>query len=176
VQLDAASMDLDADTNDDFAVGRGIIIADSAGSHCARITGIAGGTIDFDPPTPPGFSVAAGTGRATPARVYEIAGTTLTRDGLPLSDQVENLQVEFFVDSDGDDVMDAGEFPIHDLDGFDVSAVRSVRISVITRTAVADATHPGAGMPAAGNPAGGPPDGFTRRRYVTNAVPRNLLE
>jgi len=175
VSLVPSSLDVDGDGNNDFAVGAGIIVADGGDSHCAQVTAIVGGDITFAPPTPPGFSVSAGTGRAVPARIYQIAGNVLSRDGLPLADQVENLQVEYFVDANGNGLIDGAEFPVHDLNGSDAGDVRSVRISVLTLTAAADPRNPGVGMPATGNHAGGPPDGFTRRRYVTNVVPRNLL-
>jgi prepilin-type N-terminal cleavage/methylation domain-containing protein len=176
VQLVASTMDVDGDGDGDFGPGDGIIIADDADSHCARITTMAGGNVFFSPRTPPGFDVSGGAGRAVPARIYEIAGTTLTRDGLPLSDQVENLQLEFFVDADTDGTMDAGEFPVHSLAGSDAALVRSVRISVVTRTAQPDPENPGVGMPAVANHAGAAPDGLTRRRYETMVVPRNLLD
>ncbi len=116
IQLLASTLDLDDNGADDFSVDRGIIISDSSGSHCARITSIAGGTIGCTPPTPAGFSVLAGGGTdVVPAVVYEVDATGLRRNNIVLSPLVENLQIEFGVDRNANGQIDAGEFPVHDL-------------------------------------------------------------
>jgi len=177
VDLSVADMDIDKDGDDDFVVGEGIIIADADASHCARITRIAGGTVEFTPDTPGGgFDVLTAGGRAVPAVVYEVAGTTLRRNSLVLSDQVEDLQIEFWVDTDGDSLVSGiAEFPLDTLTGEDTFAVRSVRLSVLTRTATEDAQLPGAGRQGVANHLVGAADDFRRRLVTVTAAPRNLL-
>ncbi len=174
VQLTLASMDIDADGDNDFAVGQGIIISDGGDNHCARITGITAGAVSFDAATPAGFSAGLPGARAVPATIYQVTGAGLTRNGVVISEQVENIQVEFAVDTDDDGTIGAGEFPLHGLAGSDPSLVRRVRLSVITRTASEDPALEGAGMPPAGNHTGTAADGFLRRRYTASVFPRNL--
>ena len=93
---------------------------------------------------------------------------------MTLSPHVENLQVEFGVDADGNGQIDPGEFPIHDLAGSDPSQVLTVRLSVIARTLRQDPNVAGSGMSVAANHVGSAPDGFFRRRFTASAAPRNL--
>jgi Tfp pilus assembly protein PilW len=172
-----ADMDMDADGDDDFIVGEGIIIADTDNSHCAVITAIAGGTITFAPATAATI-VALDGARAVPAIVYQVAATGLTRNSLLLSSQVEDLQVEYAIDLNDDDLIGAGEFPIHTLtaNNDDTEAIRGVRLSVLTRTVSPDTQLTGAGRQVIANrttPAAA--DNFRRRLVTVNAAPRNLL-
>ncbi len=113
-----------------------------------------------------------------PAVVYEIDAGDLLRNGAPLAPGIENLQVEFGVDVDGDRQIETGtvppEFPVHDLIGWDPSEIRSVRLSVIARAPSEDPEFTGTGMPAAGNHVAGAADGFVRRRFTSTVYPRNL--
>ena len=174
VQLLGSTLDVDGDGVDDFAVGAGLVLADGASSHCARIEQIAGDTLQFTPPTPAGFS-ATSAGRAAPAAIYELDAGGLSRNGLRLATQVEDLQVEFGVDADGDGQLGAGEFPIHDLNGSDPARVRMVQITVITRADAEDPKLTSSGRPAAANRSAGAPDDFRRRRVTASVLPRNLL-
>jgi prepilin-type N-terminal cleavage/methylation domain-containing protein len=175
-QVSAGHLDVDGDGMNDFAVGQGIILADGTSSHCAKIETIGGTTIDFLPQTPTGFSLTTATGRITPAVIWRVSGTNLLRNGVRLSNQVEDLQVEFGVDGDGDgQLVGVGEFPIHDLNGNDPGAIRRVRLSVITRAAREDNDLQNPGRPAAANRNPGAPDGFRRRGSITSVIPRNLM-
>jgi prepilin-type N-terminal cleavage/methylation domain-containing protein len=174
VQVSAGHLDVDDDGVNDFAVGQGIILADGTSSHCAEIQSIGGTTIGFLPQTPAGFSLTTATGRVTPAVIWEVSGTDLLRNGIRLSNQVEDLQVEFGVDADGDGQLAGGEFPIHDLNGSDASAILRVRLSVTGRADREDELQT-SGRPAAANRSAGTPDGFRRRSTITSVVPRNLL-
>ena len=80
-----------------------------------------------------------------PAVIYQLTTAGLSRNGLLLSPQVEDLQVEFGVDSDGDGQLAVAEFPIHDLNGTDTSRIRRIRLTVISRTAAQDPRVTGAG-------------------------------
>lgn len=176
--LRAATMDIDADGTSDFAVGRGVIISDGNDTHCARLTSVntTTGAIGFTPATPSGFAASAITARAVPAIVYEQSGLQLLRNNVMLSDQVEDLQVEFAVDldADGDIEADDGEFPINDLNGNSSTLTRGVQLSVLTRAIQADETRPGLERHQVGNRAAASEDGFVRRRYVLTIAPRNL--
>ena len=176
VALAPADMDIDGDGNNDFAVNRGIIIAGGTKSYCARITAVTANSVSFTPGTPAGFSVTTTNGRAVPASIYEVSGSGLRRNALLISSQVEDIQVEFAVDSDGDGQIGVGEFPIHDLDGSDVSRIRGVQLSVLTRTLANDPQLAGPGRQAVANrTASGTADGYRRRLARVIAAPRNLL-
>ena len=183
VTIAAGHLDIDNDGNDDFSVGAGIIISDGVNSHCARVgPAIAGNSVQFTPAAP--VAIAA-TGRAVPAAIWQIAAGTnnLTRNGLQLSSQIEDLQVEFGVDDDGDGQFTADEFPIDSLNenspfNSDPSEIRQVRVSVVARTDAQDDDVLGGGPPAVANHTGGAvgtADGFRRRLITTSVLPRNLL-
>ena len=103
-----------------------------------------------------------------------VGGLGLMRNGLLLSAEVEDLQIEFAVDVNADNLITApAEFPINDLTGFDSSRILGAQITVTTRTAQADPRFNGA-YPASANRAAGPADNFRRRRFITSSRPRNL--
>jgi prepilin-type N-terminal cleavage/methylation domain-containing protein len=173
VSLVASSLDVDGDGNDDFAVGRGILISDGDESHCAIVSGIAGGTISFDQATPAGFSAAPPQARAVPAVVYRVNGNRLTRNGQILSTHVEDLQVEFGVDEDADGEVEAAEFPIHDLGGSTLDRIRTARVYVTVQAPRSDPDFQGGYSPSA-NRVAGPADTFRRRRLTGDATLRNM--
>jgi prepilin-type N-terminal cleavage/methylation domain-containing protein len=178
-----AQLDVDgADAAVDFAEDAGIILADGAHSHCARITdvNVATGEVEFTPAIPLYNTWTVGQIRATPAIVYEVSGggLGLTRNSLLLSGEVEDLQVEYGVDVNDDEILDMAdstEWPLDDLDGVDSQDVRSVRLTVTTRTTQADNEYTGPGRAAAANRTAGGGDSFRRRRFVASVLPRNLL-
>jgi hypothetical protein len=176
VDLVAASKDIDGNgnPNDDFLAGNGIIISDGTNHHCARIESFTLGQPNIDPSPPGGFVIPAGAGRAVPAIIYRLVGSSLIRNSVVLSRQVENLQVEYAVDTDDDGSIGAGEFPIHDISGSLPDLIRRIRLSVLTRTSAEDPANRGSRMPIAGNHVAGIPDNFLRRRFDTSAIPRNL--
>jgi hypothetical protein len=97
-----------------------------------------------------------------------------------LSTQVEDLQVEFGVDANNDGDIDtdpvAGEFPVHDLNSSNPSRVRTVRLSVMTRTRLENIKLPPAARQALANRnAATDTDRFGRRIISVTAAPRNLL-
>lgn len=100
----------------DFRVGGGAIVYDRAnparGTACGLVTGIPSATqirVNFLASTLGG--VAAGQELVVvPAHVYQVNNNAqLLRDGLVLSEDVEDLQVAYFYDLDADQVVDAGE-------------------------------------------------------------------
>lgn len=178
VDLNAGELDIDGDGTDDFAVGSGIIVAAGTATHCGRIEEIVGDSIRFAPDTPAGFTVAVLNARAVPAIVYEHDANGLRRNNLLVSQQIEDLQVEFGVDANDDgQLLSPAEFPLHGLIGSDPALLRLVRLSVLTRTVREDPQLPnGPGRPAVANRnASGTPDAFRRRLVTASAAPRNLL-
>jgi hypothetical protein len=176
VSVGAGDLDVDGDGTDDFVVGAGIIIADANNAHCAVVQAVAPATgdIGFLPPTPAGFSGSNPGTIVVPAVQYEVNGIDLLRNGTRLSSNVEDVQIEYWVDTNADSVMDAAEFPIHDLNGNDLSELRLARVSVTSRTEVADLDMPGQGFPAVANRAAGPADDFKRRRQIAETLLRNM--
>lgn len=176
VSIQPGHADIDADGTADFVVDQGIVISDGSASHCAYVTSVGSTSIGFAPPAPAGFTVAAVTGRAVPATIYELTGSGLERNGALLTSQVEDVQVEFGLDISGDGVLSGGEFPIHDISGADTNLIRSVRLSILTRTSTEDPTFAGLGRQKVANrDAAGSPDGYRRRLAILSAAPRNLL-
>ncbi len=186
------TLDIDGDNGpDDFgAPGRGIILSDGVRSHCARITGTVGNTISFAPNVPnPALYTTANT-RAVPAVIYELdqPTLTLTRNDLTLATGVEDLQVEYWVDNAPQNgVIDgANEFPVDDLNNppgaatMDTTAIRRVRVSVITRTDQTEGGYKqqidtGRRPGSANRVQAAQADSFRRRRFTTSVLPRNLL-
>ena len=174
VTLPTADLDIDGDATNDFAVGGGILISDGSRVHCAAIDSIAGGAVGFSPPTPAGATFAPLDTIAVPAVVYQVTGTTLSRNGLTLSTITEDLQVEFGVDADGDGEVGAGEFPVHDLTGSILARTRLARVHVTSLVGAEDSDFSG-GRPAAANRNAGAGDGFRRRKITADMRLRNVL-
>ena len=85
------------------------------------------------------------------------------------------MQVEFGVDTNGDGLLGGGEFPLNSLAGADLTRIRRVRLSVLTKTLRADEALAGPGRQALANRTAGTADKFRRRLGVVVAAPRNLL-
>ena len=181
VNVSSADLDVDGDGTVDFVQGSGIIIADEDSAHCAVVTSVVNPTstfIDFAPATPGGFSATGAGAVAVPAVYYVIAGTDLLRNNTVLSSNVEDVQVEYWLDRNSDSVMDLGgatpEFPVHDLNGETLSDLRLARVSVTSRTDIEEREMPGQGFPAVANRVAGPADDFKRRRQIAETLLRNV--
>jgi hypothetical protein len=175
VAIAAADMDIDGDTTNDFVPGSGIIISDGADNHCARVLTVNATNITFTPQTPGGFVANTPGARALPAVIYEHTGSNLTRNNELISPQVEDFQVEFGVDTNGNGIIEGGEFWAHGLTA-NTDRVREVRLSVLTRTAQADPLMNGNGRPGVANRNGaGAADQFRRRLATVRVAPRNML-
>ncbi len=173
LDLDPGSMDIDGDGDVDFESGMGLIVSTSDDVHCARITAIAGGTLTFAPALPGAFAATTSEGIIVPALIYEVNGTRLTRNGLVLSSQIEDIQVQFGVDADGDGVLSNAEMPLDSLVGQDLSRIKTARIHVTAIASRADPDFTG-GLAAVANRDAGAADNFRRRRVTADALLRNL--
>jgi hypothetical protein len=196
----------------------GVIVArrDGSASFCARLTNfvtpVVGGpsTLTLAAGDLPNFSAGALSLVAVPAIVYEWQKDPdplstnpglLLRNGVPISAQIEDLQVEFWVDTAvgnyPNGVIEGQEFPRHGLLAFPAppaappsvelpkvnhtSRIRNVRISVVARGDLPDEVAGNQVVargrrPAVANRPAGPPDAFTRRIYTVSLLPRNLLD
>lgn len=183
VTVTTSTLDIDADGNNDFEIGNGIIIGTGTEGHCATITSIGavgGGTaIGFTPATL--STVSATTADAVvPAIIYTIAGTSISRNGVVLSDYIEDLQTEFGIDGDrsgtvGDDGnVPSTEFPIDEIDGDEYELVRNVRLHLTAREARAEAGFTGRFFEVANRDEAAATDNFKRRRITGDAILRNL--
>jgi len=168
----------------DFTVGDGVIIATDDGSQtfCAQVVApVSPTSITISPGVP--FPLG-GNAIAVPAVHYDVAGTTLRRNGVAMSNNVDDLQVEYWVDSAGlapNGVVDASEWPVHDLNAMvslDTSRIRRVRISIVGIANVGD-EDPAGGQkhhrPGLANRAQGPIDNLEREIVTASVFPRNLL-
>jgi hypothetical protein len=178
-------------TNDsDFRVGAGVIVVDvndpARGTVCGRIrtVNVGGSAILVDPIAAGPLGSASGPVRlvAVPAHEYRIAnGDQLLRDGLLLAKGVEDLQLAYFFDVDGDGEVGAGEMrgataaDGYDPQGRDVRELRRVRFNLVARTRSEEEGFTGR-FQATENRVAGVDDGFRRRVYTNTLLPRNMLE
>jgi prepilin-type N-terminal cleavage/methylation domain-containing protein len=174
VTIAAANLDIDGDAVNDFVIGGGILISDGSRVHCGIIDSIAGSAVGFSPTTAAGATFVSLDTVAVPAVVYQVTGTTLTRNGLALSTITEDLQIEFGVDTNGDGEIGAGEFPVDDLTGSNLSQTRLARVHVTSLVGAEDADFVG-NRPAAANRNAGAADGFRRRKITADMRLRNVL-
>lgn len=168
----------------DFRVGGGVIIVDrgnpSRGTACGIVRDVntLAGTITFMILTDI-LDAGPGVGEdliAIPAHAYEVSNGALMRDRMTLAMGVEDLQVAYFFDDNGNNEIDAGDYrgdgvgPNYDADSLNVQDAREIRVSFVTRTRNEDARFPGGQFQATENRAVVPgTDGF-RRRVTTSTV------
>lgn len=146
---DTGSAALDSD----FRVGGGIIVVDALnpdrGTACGIITAIPDATsITANFVTLLGLAGGASELKALPAHVYAVDDTVdppvITRDGIRLAENVEDLQVAFFLDGDNDGIVDANEYAgdsalnLYNSTNTNVEELREVRFHVVVQTASDD--------------------------------------
>ena len=193
-------IDVAAD-GDDFVIGEGVIVGTKtdlqAPVACGIISGIGGTTltVDFGDTSvgPIGFNSEV---IAVPANVYRLTPPTggtpgrFSRNGRLIASDVEDFQVTYFFDLNGDLVVDAGErfgtatgtarpyelTPAANRPDF--SSLEEVRLSLVTVTRSDDPNTDyqiGAGQ-LTGNRATGLPTGDGKRRRVSTARVRPRSE
>ncbi len=172
VTLLASTMDIDSDGDNDFSLNEGLLIGTGTAGHCAVITDISGSTITFTPPTAPTFSATAGD-VAVPALVYQVNGTTITRNSIVLSNYIEDLQVQFGVDADRNGTVEGAEFPIDDLTGQEFELIENVRVVLTARDLRGKVGFNGQ-FASVANRVAGAADSFKRRRTAGDTLLRNL--
>jgi len=125
--------------------GGGVIITDLSDPDRGSVCGLVGNvnlvtkSITIDIKTASFDAAGSATLIAVPAIEYRIDSNKLYRNGLLLADGVEDLQLAFFLDSNGNFTLDVGE--LHGISGnnyvakdSDASDLRAVRFNVVTRT------------------------------------------
>ena len=189
-----AAYDTDADgvADSDFRVGGGVIVTDAGnptrGAACGLVTGVrlAGPQIAVTiqsgvlAAVPPGAAVVDLV--AIPAHAYAInAAAQLTRDGTLIANDVEDLQIAVFIDSNSDRTIDPGEYrgdgigADFDSTAVDISDTREVRANLVLRTRMNDPDNPNGRFQDAENRAAvATPDGFRRRTYSATVSVKNI--
>lgn len=178
----------DGTADSDFQVGGGAIVVDlldpGRGSACGRVTqvNLVGPQVQVDIRT--GALGAAGGPTnlvLIPAHEYRVNGDQLLRDGVVLSEGMEDLQVAYFLDDDTDGVVDVDEIhgngtgPDFESGGQDGSEVREVRVNLVTRTRAEDREWTQGRPQALENRAAAVAnDGFRRRTYTSTVMLRNV--
>jgi len=177
-----------ADT--DFQVSEGVIVVDVAnpgrGTACGTVTGITlpnqirvtldAGGLDAAPATPTPEI------RLLPAVEYSVnASLQLFRGRFLVAADVEDLQVAFFFDANGDNVVDPNEYrgdgvgPDYSAQGSDASELREARLNRVVRTRRSEPEFTRGLMQATENrtPVAGS-DGFRRRVHTSVVRLRNF--
>ncbi len=191
------SYDLNGDgvNESDFRVGAGAILADVAnpgrGVACGVVTAVtAPGSVSVSFQTGLGGAAALPAQFVlVPAHVYAVVTppgdvSQLRRDGVALAKDVEDLQVAWFYDDDGDGQEDAGEMrgvvgTAYNTTLVDGNDLREVRVNLVARTREDDPRNPlnaGTGQTpenrSAASAAGD--DGRRRRSHTSIVRLRNL--
>lgn len=175
----------------DFRVGSAAILFDAAnpdrGTACGTVTDIttlgAPGRIrvDFETAMP----AAGGLLVLVPAVRYTVdaVNSVLMRNDVVIANDVDDLQVAYFIDADGDgrvsnddeyegSALAASEY---DPQNTDHSELREIRFNLSVRSRAPDPTFTDGFMQAAENRAAvGVSDGFRRRTYTATVRPRNV--
>jgi len=194
--------DNDGAADSDFRENAGVIVMDPTnpgrGTACGIVRDVRVGTktlvVDFES----GLGAGGTTGFiAIPAHRYAVVAdangvdddgngvddeSNMTRDGVSLVSNVEDLQVALFVDANDNGAVDANEYagaedapaPYHS-NGTDHSALREIRFDLVLRSRLDDPNfHDGAFQPSENREAVAGTDGFRRRELHTTVKPRNL--
>jgi prepilin-type N-terminal cleavage/methylation domain-containing protein len=190
---DQATYDTDATVgaDSDFRPQSGIIVSrlddPSLGSVCGVITAVnpAANQVTFTPVTPNMAAGLNGVLHAVPAHIYQIVGATLTRNGVPMAGNVEDLQLAWFFDADGDGRVTGAEYQgqttgnLLDLNGgTDPGTLREIRFSLVVRTSADDPVNPtaaGAGQARENRTNAPGADGRRRRVHTSTIRLRNLI-
>ena len=192
IEPDTPDPSYDTDGNgindSDFRVNGGVIITDlmdrSRGSACGVVTNVNLGTdaitIQIRGAALGNWGGGAYALIAVPALEYRIDSNKLYRNNLRLADGVEDLQITYFLDANGNSSLDAGE--LHGISGnnyvasaSDASELRAVRINVIARTRSEDERFTQGFFQATENRAAvAGRDGYRRRVHTAIVRMRNV--
>jgi prepilin-type N-terminal cleavage/methylation domain-containing protein len=185
----AYDLDNDGTADSDFRVNGGVIVYDTAtpsrGNACGRITAVNTVTNQITVLGTSGMAAGAGTTLvAVPANEYRINGTQLLWNNIALADGIEDFQVAYIFDVDGDNEVDGntdrrgfGEsgqsnFTSSELAG---SLMRELEIALVSRSRKADPAFTGRPQALFNRVAGGVTgDNFRRRTHQTRVLLRNL--
>jgi prepilin-type N-terminal cleavage/methylation domain-containing protein len=183
----------DADGNgtadSDFQANGGVIVVDlndsDRGVACGSVVSVnVGGTSIVVAINSGALGAATGTTNlvAIPAIEYRVAAGTLMRNGLPLARGVDDLQIAYLFDLNGDGAIAASEVrgaaggTVYSAKALSVEDLRHLRINIVTRTRLEDSQFSDGSFQNVENRAAiAGNDGFRRRVYTTIVMPRNLI-
>jgi prepilin-type N-terminal cleavage/methylation domain-containing protein len=189
-------------TNDsDFQVGGGMIIASTtnptAGVACGTIESVNLGSKDISVNVLSALSATTNL-IAVPAHEYRVDGTRLLWNGNALTDAVEDFQVTYIIDNDGNNQVDANNEVFGDdetsahqlfnqpnpnagsgavtLSGSASELVREIRVNIVARTRLEDEEFTSGRFQGTENRdvSGVTADGFRRRVITTKVMVRNV--
>ena len=185
----AYDTDSNGTADSDFRVNGGVIVFDTAtpsrGNACGRITALNLATNQITVLGAAAMTAGAGTTLvAVPANEYRVNGTQLLWNGIALADGIEDFQVAYVFDIDGDNQIDGNT----DKRGFGEAGqssytsselqpalMRELEIGIVSRARLTDPTFVGGRPQALLNRAAiTTADGFRRRTFQTRVVLRNL--
>jgi prepilin-type N-terminal cleavage/methylation domain-containing protein len=184
----AYDTDNNGTADSDFRVNGGVIVFDTAsvgrGNACGRVTAI--NIVSKQITVIGAAAMAAGAGTtlvAVPANEYLLVGTQLRWNNIALADGIEDFQVAYVFDIDGDNQIDGNT----DKRGFGEAGqaayasselqpglMREIEIGIVSRARVADATFSGRPQALLNRAAITTADGFRRRTFQTRVLLRNL--
>lgn len=178
----------------DFQVNGGVIIADRngamTGAACGVVTalGPAANQVRVTMDNATGGLAPGAELVAVPAIVYQVVNGQLQRNAVPLVDQVDDFQVAWFFDQNGDFLVDPGDWLAdgeganddYEPENEDGTLLREVRINVVIRTRDADPNpnwQGGIGQITENRTAASAPgnDGVRRRVHTSTVRLRNVL-
>jgi prepilin-type N-terminal cleavage/methylation domain-containing protein len=177
-------------TNDsDFQKDAGVIVVDrndpGRGVACGRIRAV-GAAVNIIAVEILSGTLGTLTGTAdlviVPAVEYRVAGGVLFRNGLQLARGVEDLQIAYLFDFDGDNAIAANEVrgdaggTAYVAKNQSVEDLLQVRINFVARTRIEDPRFDAGSFQALENRAavvGN--DGYRRRVHTSTLMPRNLV-
>jgi len=183
--------DSDGTLDSDFREKGGVIVFDPAnpsrGTACGIVESVPDSThvrVDFESHLRTGVGPLA----VVPAIVYAVdANGKLLRNGVTLANDVDDLQVAYFIDTDADGVIDANEYRGDGVSAdyvaggttalpTDHSKLREIRFNVVVRSRTEDPTYTADGFVQATENRGavGGNDGFRRRVFSSTVRQRNV--
>lgn len=165
-------------------VGSEMLLFDNADYHAVTITAYAGGAtdrLDYDTSSSPiNYSAGqakdytGGTVTTAAPRTYQIDASIagrprLMRGGAVIAEDIEDLQIAYGLDADGDGVVEAWTSAPSE-----ATDVRLVRVSLIARSAAPDPNWNGSRPGLEDRPAAASADGYRRMVLQTTEMIRNL--
>jgi prepilin-type N-terminal cleavage/methylation domain-containing protein len=183
----AYDADGDGVLDSDFRENGGVIVYDSSnpgrGNACGRITDIdvANNKITVEGVAKMTNAVAASL-VAVPANEYFVDGTRLLWNGFELADGIEDFQVAYVRDEDGDNLVDDpadkrgfGGGVNYASSEFASRQMREVEVELVSRARRVDPDFKGQPQALLNRTAVTTPDGFRRRTFETRVMLRNLV-
>jgi len=185
----AYDTDSNGTADSDFRVNGGVIVYDtstpSRGNACGRITAMNIATNQITVLGTSAMTAGAGTTLvAVPANEYRVNGTQLLWNGIALADGIEDFQVAYVFDIDGDNQIDGntdkrgfGEAGQSDYTSAELqpSLLRELEIEIVSRSRMPDPTFVGGRPQALLNRAAiTTADAYRRRTFQTRVLLRNL--